>query len=59
MENPEVIINVVNYAMVQQTSLASSEYVKRVNEFIKAGLSELRSVFVKSLRVIGSPVQFE
>src|SRR6188768_4458818 len=38
-ETNEVVINVVNYDMVQQTSLASCEYVKGVNEFEKAGLT--------------------
>src|SRR5258707_322800 len=33
LEVPEVVINMVNYAMVQQTSLASVEYPKGVNEF--------------------------
>src|SRR5688572_22163327 len=38
LDVPEVVINVVNYSMVQQASLASTEYPKGVNEFIKAGL---------------------
>src|SRR3954470_20741863 len=33
----ELVINIVNYAMVQQTSLSSVEYAKGVNEFVKAG----------------------
>src|SRR6266705_2075199 len=36
-EVPECVINIVTYDMVQQTSLASVEYPKGVNEFIKAG----------------------
>jgi hypothetical protein len=49
----------VNYAIVQQMSLASSEYAIGVNEFVKAGLTELPSTIVKPPRVKESPVQFE
>ena len=59
LELPEVVINVVNYAIVQQMSLASSEYAMGVNEFVKAGLTELPSTIVKPPRVKESPVQFE
>lgn len=59
LDNREVVINVVNYNMVQQMSLASSEYGKGENEFIKAGLSMLSSDLVKPFRVAESPVQFE
>lgn len=59
LEHPEVVINIVNYAMVQQMSLASSEYAMGVNEFVKAGLTELPSTHVKPPRVKESPVQFE
>jgi flavin reductase (DIM6/NTAB) family NADH-FMN oxidoreductase RutF len=55
----EVVINVVNYDIVQQTSLSSSEYPEGVNEFIKAGFTALPSVLVKPYRVAQSPVQFE
>ena len=58
-ETKEVVINVVNYAMVQQASLASSEYPKGVNEFIKAGFSPIPSQLVKPPRVKESPVQME
>lgn len=58
-ETKEVVINVVNYAMVQQTSLASCEYDKGVNEFIKAGFTALPSTLVKPPRVGESPVAFE
>jgi flavin reductase (DIM6/NTAB) family NADH-FMN oxidoreductase RutF len=57
--NKEVVINVVSYAMVQQTSLASCEYPKGVNEFEKAGFTALPSEKVKPFRVKESPVQFE
>jgi flavin reductase (DIM6/NTAB) family NADH-FMN oxidoreductase RutF len=59
MATKEVVINVVNYAMVQQMSLASCEYPKGVNEFEKAGFTPLASQKVKPFRVQESPVQFE
>ncbi len=55
----EVVINVVNYDIVQQASLSSVEYPEGVNEFIKAGLTQLPSEIVKPFRVKESPVQFE
>lgn len=55
----EVVINVVNYDIVQQMSLSSTEYAKGVNEFEKAGLTMLASDKVKPFRVAESPVQFE
>jgi flavin reductase (DIM6/NTAB) family NADH-FMN oxidoreductase RutF len=59
IKTKEVVINVVNYALVQQTSLASVEYPEGTNEFIKAGLTMLKSDLVKPFRVAESPVQFE
>jgi flavin reductase (DIM6/NTAB) family NADH-FMN oxidoreductase RutF len=55
----EVVINVVNFDMVQQTSLSSTEYADGVNEFLKAGFSAIPSELVKPYRVAQSPVQFE
>lgn len=55
----EVVINVVNYAIVQQMSLSSTMYPKGVNEFEKSGLTMLKSDIVKPFRVAESPVQFE
>lgn len=55
----EVVINVVNYEMVQQMSLSSTEYPKGINEFEKAGFTMLKSDKVKPFRVAESPVQFE
>jgi flavin reductase (DIM6/NTAB) family NADH-FMN oxidoreductase RutF len=55
----EVVINVVNYAIVQQMSLSSTEYPEGVNEFLKSGLTMLPSEVVKPFRVAESPVQFE
>ena len=59
LEVPEVVINVVTYSMVQQTSLASCEYPKGTNEFVKAGFTETPSVFVKPPRVGESPISME
>ncbi len=55
----EVVINIVNYDIVQQMSLSSTEYGEGVNEFEKAGLGMLKSDLVKPYRVAESPVQFE
>jgi flavin reductase (DIM6/NTAB) family NADH-FMN oxidoreductase RutF len=55
----EVVINVVNYDIVQQMSLSSTEYAKGVNEFEKAGFTMLKSDKIKPFRVAESPVQFE
>ena len=58
-EVPEVVINAVTFNMVQQVSLASTEFPKGVNEFIKSGLTPIASEKVKPYRVKESPVQFE
>ncbi len=55
----EVVINVVNYDLVQQASLSSTEYPEGINEFEKAGLTMLESDIVKPYRVAESPVQLE
>ncbi len=55
----QVVINVVNYDMVQQVSLASTEYPDGVNEFEKAGFKMVSSDIVKPFRVEESPVQLE
>ena len=55
----EVVINVVNFDIVQQMSLSSSEYPQGVNEFEKAGFTMLSSDEVSPFRVAESPVQFE
>lgn len=56
---PEVVINVVNYDIVHQMSLASSPYSPGVSEFEKAGFTPLASDLIKPFRVAESPVQFE
>ncbi len=58
-ETKEVVINVVNYAMVHQMSLASSEYPKGVSEFVKAGFTPVKSELIRPFRVKESPVQME
>jgi flavin reductase (DIM6/NTAB) family NADH-FMN oxidoreductase RutF len=55
----EVVINVVNYNIVEQMSLSSTEYAQGVNEFVKAGLTPIASEIVKPFRVKESPVQLE
>lgn len=59
LEIPEVVINMVNYSMVEQMSLASTEYEKGVNEFVKSGFREEKSRLVRPPRVKESPVSFE
>ena len=58
-DTKQVVINVVNYDIVQQASLSSTEYADGVNEFLKSGLTILPSDTVKPYRVAESPVQFE
>lgn len=55
----EVVINVVNYNIVQQMSLSSSPYDSSIDEFVKAGLTPVQSEDIKPFRVKESPVQFE
>lgn len=56
---PEVVINIVNYDMVHQMSLASSPFSPEISEFEKSGLTALPSDLIKPKRVKESPVQFE
>ncbi len=58
-EVPEVVINIVTYDMVQQTSLASCEYPKGTNEFAKAGFTEEAATLVKPPMVKESKVKLE
>jgi len=58
-EVPEVVINIINYSIVEQMSLASTEYDKGVNEFIKSGLTPAKSHLVGPPRVLEAPVAFE
>jgi flavin reductase (DIM6/NTAB) family NADH-FMN oxidoreductase RutF len=59
LEVPEVVINIVDYDMVQQVSLASCEFPKEVNEFIKAGFTEEAATVVKPPMVKESKVKME
>jgi len=59
LEIPECVINIVNYDMVQQAYLTSVDYPRGVNEFSKAGFTELASETVKPPRVAESTVQLE
>jgi len=59
LEVPEVVINIVTYDMVQQTSLASCEFPKEVNEFTKAGFTEEPATLVKPPMVKESKVKME
>ncbi len=58
-EVPECVIHVVNYAIVQQMSLSSSDYERGVNEFVKAGFTQVDSDLVKAPRVAEAPIAFE
>ena len=59
MEVPEVVINIVTYDMVHQVSLASCEFPKGENEFIKAGFTEMAATIVKPPMVKESKVKLE
>jgi flavin reductase (DIM6/NTAB) family NADH-FMN oxidoreductase RutF len=59
LEVPEVVIHVVHYGMVEQMSLASTEYGKGVSEFEKAGLTPIPSLEVKPPRVKEAHIAFE
>ena len=58
-EVPEVVINTVHYGIVEQMSLASTAYAKGVNEFVKAGFTELKSDLIAPPRVKEAHAQFE
>ena len=58
-ETKEVVINIVDFPIVEQMSASSKEYAKGVNEFIESGLTEVPSLKVKPPRVLESPVSFE
>ena len=59
LEVPEVVINMVTYDMVHQTSLASCEYPKGVDEFIKAGFTKEKAKLVKPPMVKESKARLE
>ena len=59
LEVPEVVINIVDYDMVQQTSLASCEYDLDINEFIKAGFTMQPATIVQPPMVKEAKVKME
>jgi len=59
IETKEVVINLVNYSIVEQMSQSSREYDRGVNEFVETGLTEVPSLKVKPPRVLESPISFE
>lgn len=59
LEVPEVVINIVDYDMVQQVSLSSVEYPKGMNEFIKSGLTEEPATLIRPPMVKESKVKME
>src|SRR5687767_6699329 len=59
LEVPEVVINIVTYDMIQQTSLASCEFPKGTNEFIKAGFTAIPATLVAPPMVNESKVKLE
>lgn len=59
IEVPEVVINIVTYDMVQQTSLASCEFPKGTDEFIKAGFTKEAATVIKPPMVKESKAKME
>jgi flavin reductase (DIM6/NTAB) family NADH-FMN oxidoreductase RutF len=59
LEVPEVVINLVDFALVHACSLASGDFPAGVSEFEKAGVTPLPSDTVRPFRVAESPVQLE
>ena len=59
LEVPEVVIGIVNYKIVQQISLSSTEYGKEVNEFVKAGLTMKDADVVQPKLIEECPVNLE
>lgn len=59
LEIPEVVIGIVNYKIVQQISLASTEYLKAENEFIKSGLTMKDADLILPKLIDECPVNLE
>jgi len=59
LREQEVVVNVVNYDLVQQVNLSSAEYPSHVDEFVKSGLTAVPSETVAPPRVGESPVSLE
>ena len=59
LEHPECVIHLVSYDIIEQTSLSSTEYDKGINEFNKAGFTQIESDIVKPPRIKEAPIAFE
>lgn len=59
LEVPECVINIVDYAMVQQMSLSSCEFPKEVNEFVKAGFTQQKASRVQPPMVLEAKIKLE
>lgn len=59
VDTKECVVNAVTYSMVEQISLASTEYEYGIDEFVKSGLTPINSDLVKPKRVKESPFQME
>ena len=59
VESKECVVQAVTYSMVEQVSLASTEYERGIDEFVKSGLTPIESDLVKPKRVKESPFQME
>ena len=58
-EVPEFSISIVNYDIAEQTSLASSEYSRDIDEFTKSGLEKFQCMNISVSAVKGSPFIME
>lgn len=59
MEVKEVVINIIHYPLLEQMSLSSAPYEKGINEFVKSGLTQVKSTKVRPPRVGEAPISFE
>ena len=59
LETKEVVINLVDFSLVEPTSLSSVYYKRGIDEFLKSGLTKITSEKVQPPRVSESPISFE
>ena len=59
LETKEVVINLVDFSLVEPTSLSSVYYERGIDEFLKSGLTKIISEKVLPPRVSESPISFE
>lgn len=59
LETKEVVINLVDFSLVEPTSLSSVYYERGIDEFLKSGLTKITSEKVQPPRVSESPISFE